>query len=180
MKKLVYALAIAAALFVPAARLTLAADHDHDHDHAAAAAAEAKEAQTTVVGEIVDLACYLGHGAKGMEHQSCAQKCLNSGQPMGLLASDGTVYLLMASHEDDKPFNTAKGFAALQVSITGPLVQASGIKALTVESVGSACGAGTDCGSCRGMIEDLIEEVTEADGLVRHDPLGRAHLVTAA
>lgn len=52
--------------------------------------------------------------------------------------------------------------------------------ALTVESVGSACGAGTDCGSCRGMIEDLIEEVTEADGLVRHDPLGRAHLVTAA
>ena len=34
--------------------------------------------------------------------------------------------------------------------------------AMTVGLVGAACGAGTDCGSCRGMIADLIEEHEEA------------------
>ncbi len=134
MKKFLFALVAAAAITsAPIARQALG--DDHDHDHAKAAEAESKEVQSTVKGEIVDLACFLGHGAKGMDHQSCALKCLSSGQPMGLLTADGTVYLLMASHEDGKPFDEAKTLAALQVSVTGPMVNASGIKALTVESV---------------------------------------------
>lgn len=28
----------------------------------------------------------------------------------------------------------------------------------SVEAVGEACGAGTDCGSCRDMIEEMIDE----------------------
>jgi bacterioferritin-associated ferredoxin len=32
----------------------------------------------------------------------------------------------------------------------------------SVPSIGKACGAGTDCGSCRGQIEDIIETVTES------------------
>lgn len=28
----------------------------------------------------------------------------------------------------------------------------------TVDAVGAACGAGTDCGSCRVAIDELIEE----------------------
>jgi bacterioferritin-associated ferredoxin len=28
----------------------------------------------------------------------------------------------------------------------------------TVDEVGSACGAGTDCGTCQGAIEELISE----------------------
>lgn len=31
----------------------------------------------------------------------------------------------------------------------------------TLDAVGAACGAGTDCGSCRCAIEDLIEEHIE-------------------
>jgi bacterioferritin-associated ferredoxin len=31
----------------------------------------------------------------------------------------------------------------------------------TVRDVGAVCGAGTDCGSCRGCIRDLIEEHLE-------------------
>lgn len=33
--------------------------------------------------------------------------------------------------------------------------------ARTVREVGMACGAGTDCGACRGVIRDLIEEHEE-------------------
>lgn len=50
---------------------------------------------------------------------------------------------------------------------------AIGDGAHSVEAVGSACGAGTDCGSCRGMIEDLIEEHLEDCESRGH---GRVHL----
>jgi bacterioferritin-associated ferredoxin len=33
--------------------------------------------------------------------------------------------------------------------------------ARTVHEVGLGCGAGTDCGACRGTIADLIEEHEE-------------------
>ena len=29
----------------------------------------------------------------------------------------------------------------------------------TVEEIGDACGAGTDCGTCQGSLEELISEV---------------------
>ena len=47
-------------------------------------------------GEVVDLACYVGHGAKGPDHQKCALKCAQMGQPLGLLTPEGKIYLLVA------------------------------------------------------------------------------------
>ncbi|MCC6644390.1 MAG: (2Fe-2S)-binding protein [Polyangiaceae bacterium] len=41
----------------------------------------------------------------------------------------------------------------------------------TVGAVGAECGAGTDCGSCRGMIADLIEEEQEQSGVHMHLPV---------
>ena len=42
--------------------------------------------------------------------------------------------------------------------------------ARSVHDVGRACGAGTDCGSCRGMIREMLEdEVDEAPA--RHHAL---------
>ena len=38
-------------------------------------AAETK-APTTVKGEVLDMACYLDHGAKGEKHKGCAEKCI--------------------------------------------------------------------------------------------------------
>ena len=91
--------------------------------------------EITAKGEIVDLACYLDHGATGMKHQQCALTCLKGGQPMGLLTPDGKVYLLLADHQDGKAFDEAKTYAALQVEITGPLAEKAGITGLTVEKV---------------------------------------------
>jgi bacterioferritin-associated ferredoxin len=34
--------------------------------------------------------------------------------------------------------------------------------ARTVEEVGLSCGAGTDCGGCRGTVADIVEEELEA------------------
>ena len=44
--------------------------------------------------------------------------------------------------------------------------------ALTVEAVGAACGAGTDCGSCRSVIEDMLEEHLETSApLATREPV---------
>jgi hypothetical protein len=60
----------------------------------------AKEA--TLVGEIVDFSCYLQIGKHGEKHRSCAQKCFNSGQPIGLLTKDGSLYMLMEEEHDPR------------------------------------------------------------------------------
>ena len=99
------------------------------------APALATEKAVTVKGEIVDLACYLDHGAKGEKHKTCALTCLKNGEPMGLLTADGTVYLLLAPHEDAKAFEEAKTLAAEQVEVTGSPAEKAGIKGLLVESV---------------------------------------------
>jgi hypothetical protein len=48
-----------------------------------------------VKGEIIDLSCYLQVGKHGDKHRECGQKCIANGQPVGLLAEDGTVYMLI-------------------------------------------------------------------------------------
>ena len=60
----------------------------------------AKEA--TVVGEIIDFSCYLQIGKHGEKHRSCAQKCFQNGQPIGLLTKDGTLYMLMEEEHDPR------------------------------------------------------------------------------
>lgn len=53
-------------------------------------------------GEIVDLSCYLQLGKHGEPHKACGTKCLQSGEPIGLLAKDGTTYMLMAEEHDPR------------------------------------------------------------------------------
>jgi hypothetical protein len=80
----------------------------------------------TVKGEIVDLMCYLDHGAKGEKHASCAQKCIKNGGPVGLLTSDGDVYLVIGEH---KPMNEELASKAAQtITLKGKVVERHGMK----------------------------------------------------
>ncbi len=107
----------------------------HEDEHNEKMAAAEKEADVSIQGEIVDMGCYLGHGARGAEHQSCALKCVRGGMPMGLLTDDGTLYLLTMSHTDADPFNAAKELAAETVVVTGPKSERNGIQSIEVEAV---------------------------------------------
>src|SRR5262245_11711172 len=75
----------------------------------------AESSDVTLTGEVLDLACYIGHGAKGPDHAGCAAKCAEMGQPIGLAASDGKVYILIADHADSSPFTKAKSMAGKKV-----------------------------------------------------------------
>jgi len=56
----------------------------------------------TVVGEIVDFSCYLQLGKHGEKHRDCGQKCARNSQPIGVLARDGTLYMLMPEEHDPR------------------------------------------------------------------------------
>src|SRR3954471_22212605 len=56
----------------------------------------------TVVGEVIDLSCYIQLGKHGEKHRSCGQKCVNNGQPIGLLTKTGALYMLMPEEHDPR------------------------------------------------------------------------------
>lgn len=87
----------------------------------------------TMQGEIVDLACYLGHSAKGDKHASCAKACIAGGAPMGLLTSKGEVYVLVNDHMKEKAYKTAQSLAGGLVKVTGHAVNKGGLQAMVVE-----------------------------------------------
>ncbi len=94
---------------------------------------------TTVTGEIIDYSCYLQLGKHGEKHKACGQSCLRNGQPMGLLAKDGTIYLLMAEEHDlrrdgQTTFRDAaiENFAQI-VQVTGTESSVNGQRAIYVQ-----------------------------------------------
>jgi hypothetical protein len=85
-------------------------------------------AQITVTGEVLDMACYLDHGAHGDSHADCAKMCISSGLPVGIKSADGTVYLLIGDH---KPANDKLAeFAAKTITVKGKFVSRDGINLL--------------------------------------------------
>jgi hypothetical protein len=79
----------------------------------------------TVKGEVVDLMCYLDHGAKGEKHKDCAETCIKQGGPVGLLSGDD-LYLVVGEH---KPMNKELAPKAGQkVTLKGKVVERNGMK----------------------------------------------------
>jgi hypothetical protein len=80
----------------------------------------------TVKGEVVDLMCYLDHGAKGEKHAGCAEKCIKSGGPVGILTADSQLYLIIGDHS---PMNDQLAqFAAKTITVKGKVVERDGMK----------------------------------------------------
>jgi hypothetical protein len=80
----------------------------------------------TIKGEVVDLMCYLDHGAKGEKHKGCAQKCIEGGGPVGLLTADNELYLVVGDHQPMNKELAAK--AAQTVTLKGKVVERHGMK----------------------------------------------------
>jgi hypothetical protein len=89
-----------------------------EHQHAAGGT-------TTVKGEVLDMACYLDHGASGAKHAQCAQTCIESGLPVGIKGEDGKTYLLIGEH---KPLNKElAAYAGKTITVKGKIVSRDGI-----------------------------------------------------
>jgi hypothetical protein len=95
----------------------------------------------TITGEVVDTGCYLGHAATGEKHISCAAKCIDQGMPMGLLTSNGRLYLLTLNHDNADPYNKLKEMAGRTVAVTGAVMDRGGMKGIDVEAFKPAATA---------------------------------------
>ena len=86
----------------------------------------------TRVGEIVDFSCYIQLGKHGEKHIPCGQKCVNNGQPIGLLTREGTLYMLMPEEHDPRRDGGVDAKASAS-SHMGHIVEVNG----TAASVGA-------------------------------------------
>lgn len=103
--------------------------------------AEAAAKPATMSGEVVDMGCFVGHGASGEKHAECATKCIAGGMPMGLLTKEGNLYLLTMGHGNPDPFNKLKELAGKQVKVSGAANERAGMKTLEVASAEAATPA---------------------------------------
>src|SRR5262249_62822 len=93
----------------------------------------------SVVGEIVDLSCYLQVGKHGDKHRDCGQNGVKNGQPVGLVAEDGTVYLLCDEEHDPRRDGmtefrkAAYDLMAHIVTVNGTQTEVGGQKAIFVQ-----------------------------------------------
>lgn len=89
----------------------------------------------TVQGEVVDLSCYLSHGAKGESHAKCAIACIKKGLPMGILTTDGKLFVALEDHAKADAYQQLKNFAAKQAKVTGLVHTRNGITGIAVQKV---------------------------------------------
>jgi hypothetical protein len=95
----------------------------------------------TRVGEIVDFSCYIQLGKHGEKHRSCGQKCVQNGQPIGLLTQDGSLYMLMPEEHDPRRDGgvDAKASGADHmghiVTVTGTEASVGGYRAIYVQGL---------------------------------------------
>ncbi|MFI5371874.1 MAG: hypothetical protein ACHQ52_09970 [Candidatus Eisenbacteria bacterium] len=86
----------------------------------------------SLTGEVVDMGCYMAHEATGEKHLACATKCIANGMPMGLLTTDGKLYLITLDHDNADPYNKCKDWAAKHVTLTGSVSERAGMRSIDV------------------------------------------------
>ena len=103
-------------------------------------AAPAQAAQRVeITGEVIDSWCYLTEimYPEGTAHHLCALWCAAGGIPVGILADDGTVYIVL-KFEDDATSVANPAVMAIQshrVRVEGDLYPRDGINYLVVNRI---------------------------------------------
>lgn len=128
---------LASLLFLSSAAVAHDGKHDGKHDETAtksqAKTAVADKKQARLIGEVVDLTCYLSHEGKGEKHAQCALDCIKKGNPVAIL-SNGVLYAVISS--DHEPPNAKLApFAGKQVVVTGEQSEKNGLHFVDMDSI---------------------------------------------
>jgi hypothetical protein len=87
-----------------------------------------------VTGEVLDMTCYIASNLSGPEHAECARVCIRNGEPAGIKAQDGRVYLLTGKPGESINAKLAE-YAAQVVIIKGKKSVRDGFAQLQVEEI---------------------------------------------
>src|SRR6266446_9212374 len=83
--------------------------------------------EMTITGQVVDLNCHTTNGASGAAHKACAQACAKAGVPLGILGTDGTIYLPVSSKPGDPQNSKLEQHVEGKVTVTGTHRMVSGL-----------------------------------------------------
>ena len=113
--------------------------HSEHEEHGAAAesasAAPAVPAEESLTGEVVDVFCYLSHGAEGLGkgHAGCAKKCIKGGLPVAIKVGER---LYLASMADHTAANAQLAdLAATQVTVHGQVMERDGQHLIAISHI---------------------------------------------
>ncbi len=100
---------------------------------------KSKDKEVTVTGEVVDVGCYLHHGAKGEKHKECAEACAKAGGQLGILTDKGDLYLsVLPDDHSTGPNAILMDHIAQKVEATGIVRSKGGIRGLMITKVAIA------------------------------------------
>lgn len=89
--------------------------------------------KVVLVGEVLDMDCYMNEGLHGKKHQACAVLCLKGGSPIGLLTDDGKAYFLSADKDGTKYYTLLRRMGGDRVKVTGTIQKRGGALCLNVD-----------------------------------------------
>jgi len=93
----------------------------------------------TVEGEVIEVSCYVQLGKRGEKHIPCGTKCLQHGQPVGIVDDKGEMYTLFVEQHDPRRDGKADLLAtfvpllAKRVKVSGMLNEQKSVKALYID-----------------------------------------------
>lgn len=106
----------------------------------AAGIASAQDKRTakeyTVMGEVVDVACYMSGEARGPDHISCAKACAKAGGALGLLTADGKLYVsLLPDDHKNNPNHLLMDHIGHTVEAKGIVRVKGGVNGIMIKTV---------------------------------------------
>ncbi len=108
---------------------TVVAQHNHD-DHGG------KSAEIT--GQVIDIACFVGHNSSGAKHAKCAEACARAGNPLAIYDESTKSIYLSISNDHSNPNTKLMPFIEKKVKVTGKLLEKAGVKGIAIEKVAAA------------------------------------------
>lgn len=123
----------AATTAAPAAETKAAAAKDATTQAAAKAATSGPK---SIVGEVVDPACWIVNGAKGEAHKDCALACAKAGQVLAILEKKtNKLYLIATERPGEDPNKGVIDYCAQTVLAKGKVFTRGGFTAIQLASV---------------------------------------------
>jgi hypothetical protein len=91
----------------------------------------------TIEGLVRDIACPLQNKESTSTNYSkdCVTQCAKAGSPLGILTSDGTVYLPITESMPDVGQNQVKSFVGEHVQATGKVFERNGGHAIEITEI---------------------------------------------
>jgi hypothetical protein len=90
----------------------------------------------SIVGEVVDPACWVINGAKGEAHKECTIACAKAGQTLAILErKTNKIYILASARPGEDPNKGVVDYAGQAVLVKGKVFTRGGLTAIRIASI---------------------------------------------